>query len=86
VIMLGDCVSLRILLVTLCGCRHLDGLVQRGLSSGGMCLSSTPIVVIVRCFLTFSRWRAKRYSSRLLVACGSPSCVGCAAPDCGLDV
>ena len=34
-------------------------------------------------FLTFPRRRAKRYSSGLLIACGSPSCVGCAAPDCG---
>ena len=37
-------------------------------------------------FLTFSRWRAKRYSSGLLVACGSSCCVGCATPDCGLGV
>jgi hypothetical protein len=35
-------------------------------------------------FLTFSRWRAKMYYSRLLVACGSSSYVGCAAPNCGL--
>jgi hypothetical protein len=31
---LGDCVSPRISLVSLSGCRHLDGLVQRGSSSG----------------------------------------------------
>jgi hypothetical protein len=37
-------------------------------------------------FLTFPRWRAKRYSSGLLMACGSSSCVDYAAPDCGLDV
>jgi hypothetical protein len=37
-------------------------------------------------FLTFPRWRVKRYSSVLLVARGSSSCVGCAAPDCGLGV
>jgi hypothetical protein len=44
---LGDCVLLRDSLVTLGGCRHLDGLVQRGSSSGGWCLSLAPIVVIV---------------------------------------
>jgi hypothetical protein len=32
---LGDRVSLRDSLVTLGGCRHLDGLKQRGSSSGG---------------------------------------------------
>ena len=37
-------------------------------------------------FLTFSRRRAKRYSSGLLVACRSSSCVGCATPDCGLGM
>ena len=37
-------------------------------------------------FLTFTQWRAKRYSSGLLVACGCPSCVGCAAPNYGLSV
>ena len=37
-------------------------------------------------FLTFSQRRAKRYSSGLLVACGSSSCVGFAAPDYGLGV
>ena len=45
---LGVRVSLRILLVTLGGCRHLDGLVQRGSLSGGRCLSLALIVVIVR--------------------------------------
>jgi hypothetical protein len=34
--------------VTLGGCRHLDGLEQRGSSSEGRCLSPAPIVVIVR--------------------------------------
>jgi hypothetical protein len=37
-------------------------------------------------FLTFPQWRAKRYYSGLLVAYGSLSCVGCAAPDYGLGV
>ena len=45
---LGVRVLLRDLLVTLDGCRHLDDLEQRGSSSGGWCLSPTPIVVIVR--------------------------------------
>ena len=35
-------------LVTLGGCRHLDGLEQRGSSSRGRCLSPALIVVIVR--------------------------------------
>jgi hypothetical protein len=35
------------------GCRHLDGLVQRGSSSGGWCLSPAPIMVIVRGFGSF---------------------------------
>jgi hypothetical protein len=45
---LGVGVLLRDSLVTLGGCRHLDGLVQRGSSSGGRCLSPVLIVVIVR--------------------------------------
>jgi hypothetical protein len=46
---LGDyCISLRISLVTLGGCRHLNGLVQQGSSSRGRWLSPTPIMVIVR--------------------------------------
>jgi hypothetical protein len=36
---LGDCVSLWDSLITLGGCRHLDGLVQRGSLSGGRWLS-----------------------------------------------
>jgi hypothetical protein len=45
---LGDCVSLWDSLVTLGGCHHLDGLVQRGSSSGGWCLSPALIMVIVK--------------------------------------
>jgi hypothetical protein len=45
---LGDCVSLWGSLVTLGGCHHLNGLEQRGSSSGGRCLSPALIVVIVR--------------------------------------
>jgi hypothetical protein len=45
---LGDCVSLWDSLVIRGGCHHLDGLVQRGSSSGGRCLFPASIVVIVR--------------------------------------
>jgi hypothetical protein len=45
---LGVRVSLRYSLVTLSGCRHLDGLEKRGSSSRGRCLSLAPIIVIVR--------------------------------------
>jgi hypothetical protein len=83
---LGDCVSLWDSFVTLDGCRHLDGLVQRGSSSGGRCLSLAPIVEIVRSSWPFSGGELKG----TLVDCSwlvwSSSCVGCAAPDCGLGV
>ena len=58
---------LQIWLITLGGCCHLDGLEQRGSSSGGWWFSPAPIVVIVR-VLDLSRRRAKRYSSELLMA------------------
>jgi hypothetical protein len=45
---LGVCVPLWDSLVTLGVCRHLEGLEQRGSSSGGWWLSPAPIVVIVR--------------------------------------
>ena len=45
---LGIRVSLWDSLVTLGGCHHLDDLEQRGSSSGGRCLSSAPIMLIVR--------------------------------------
>ena len=45
---LGVRVSLRDSPITLGGCRHLDGLEQRGSSNGGRCLSLAPIIVIVR--------------------------------------
>ena len=43
-----EALGVRVSLVTLGGCRHLDGLVQRESLSGGWCLSPAPIVVIVR--------------------------------------
>jgi hypothetical protein len=83
---LGDCVSLRISLVSFDGCCHLDGLVQRGSSSGGRWSSPAPIMVIVRGSWPFSGGELKG----TLVDCSwlvwSPSYVGCAAPDCGLCV
>jgi hypothetical protein len=50
---LGVRVSLQDSHVTLGGCHHLDGLVQRGSLSEGRFLSPTPIVVIVRGSLPF---------------------------------
>ena len=54
---LGVRVSLWDSLVTLGGCHHLDGLEQRGSSSGGSDRRDC------EGFLTFPRQRAKRYSS-----------------------
>ena len=83
---LGVCVSLRISLVTLGGCRHLDGLEQRGSLSGGWWLSPAPIVVIVRGSWPFPGGEPKG----TLVDCSwlvwSSSCVGCAAPYWGFGV
>ena len=76
----------RISLVTLCGCRHLDGLKERGSSSGGWWLSPAPIVVIVRSFWPFPGGETKG----TLVNCSwlvwFSSCIGCAAPYWGFDV
>ena len=83
---LGVRVLLRVLLVTLGDCHHLDGLVQRGSSSRGKCLSSAPIVVIVRGSWHFPDGEPKG----TLVDCSwlvwSSSYVGCAAPYQGFDV
>jgi hypothetical protein len=83
---LGVRVSLRDSLVTLGGCHHLDGLEQRGLSSGGWWLSPAPIVVIVRGSWPFLGGEPKG----TLVNCSrlvwSSSCVGCAAPYWGFGV
>jgi hypothetical protein len=83
---LGDCVSLRILLVSLGGYCHLDGLVQRGSSSRGRCLSLAPIVVIVRNSWPFPDGDQKG----TLVDCSwlvwSSSCVDCVTSDCELGV
>jgi hypothetical protein len=92
---LDNCVSLRDSLVSLGGCHHLDNLVQRGLSSEGRWLSLAPIVVIVRGSWPISDEEPKGtlvvcswlvWSSSLFWGMWSSSCVGCAAPDYGLDV
>jgi hypothetical protein len=83
---LDDCVSLRDSLVSLGGCHHLDGLVQRGSSSGGRWLSPARIVVIIRGSWPFPSGEPKG----ILVDCSwlmwSSSCVGCAAPYWGFGV
>jgi hypothetical protein len=83
---LGNCVLLRVWLVILGGCCHLDGLEQRGSSSGGRWLSPAPIVVIVRGSWPFPGEEPKG----TLVDCSwlvwSPSCVGCATLGCGFGV
>jgi hypothetical protein len=83
---LDDCVSLRVSLVTIGGCRHLDGLVQRGSSSRGRWLSLAPIVVIVRGSWPFPGGELKCTLMDCSWLLWSPSCVGCVAPDCRLGV
>jgi hypothetical protein len=77
---LGDCVTLWDSLVSLGGCRHLDGLVQRGLSSGCWWLSPALIVVIMMGYWPFPG----REPKGILVDCSwlvwSSSYIGCAAP------
>ena len=80
---LGDCVSLRISLVTLGGCRRLDG---RGSSCGGRCLSPAPIVVIVRGSWPFPDRGPKGTLVNWSWLVWSSSCVGCAAPYWGFGV
>jgi hypothetical protein len=77
---LSDCVSLRVWLVTLGGCRHLDGLVQWGSWSGGRCLSLAPIVVIVRGSWPFPGGEPKGTLVDYSWLVWSSSCIGCAAP------
>ena len=72
--------------VILGDCHLLDGLVRRGSLSGGRCLSPGPIGGLWGVLEPSPREFAKGISSGLLVACGSLSCVGCAAPDSGLGV
>jgi hypothetical protein len=83
---LGDCVLLWVLLVTLGGCYYLDGLVQRGSSSGGRCLSLAPIVVIVWGSWPFPGREPKGTLVDYSWLVWSSSYVGYAAPDCGLGV
>ena len=54
-------------LITLGGCRHLDGL-ERIIERRVVIVSSSDRSDCEG-FLTFPRWRAKRYYSGLLVAC-----------------
>ena len=83
---LGVRVSLWDSLITLCGCRHVDGLEQQGSSSGGGWLSPAPIVVIVRDSWPFPGEEPKD----TLVDCSwlvwSLSYVGCTAPYWGFGV
>ena len=83
---LGDCVSLRVWLVTLGGCRHLDGLEQRGSSSEGWWLSPALIVVIVRGYWPFSGGEPKGTLLDCSWLVWSLSYVGCVAPYRGFDV
>jgi hypothetical protein len=79
-------VSLWDSLVTLGGYRHLDGLEQRGSSSGGRWLSPAPIMMIVRGSWPFPGGEPKG----TLVDCSwlvwSSSCVGYAAPYWGFGM
>ena len=83
---LGVRVSLRDLLVTLGGCRHLDSLEQQGLLSGDWWLSLALIMVIVMGSWPFPGGEPKG----TLVDCSwlvwFSSCVGCAAPYWGFGV
>ena len=83
---LGVLVLLWDSLITLGGCCHLEGLEQRGSSSGGWWLSPAPIVVIVRGSWPFPSVEPKG----TLVNCSwlvwSSSCVSCAAPYWGFGM
>jgi hypothetical protein len=81
---LGDCVSLWDSLVAFGGCRHLDGLVQRGSSNEERWLSPALIVVIVRGSWPFPGGEPKGTLVDYSWLVWSSSCVGCAAPGCGL--
>jgi hypothetical protein len=83
---LGVRVSLRVWLVTLGGYRHLDGLVQRGSSSGGWWLSLVPITVIMMGSWPFPDGESKDTLVDCLWLVWSLSCVGCTAPYWGFDV
>jgi hypothetical protein len=83
---LGVRVLLRVWLVTLGGCRHLDDLVQRGSSSGGWWLSLVPITVIIRGSWPFPGGEPKGTLLDCLWLVWSSSCVGCTAPYWGFGV
>jgi hypothetical protein len=83
---LRDYESLRDSFVSLGGFRHLDGLVQRGSSSEGRCLSPALIMMIMRGSWPFPGREPKGTLVNCLWLVWSSSCVGCAAPGCGLGV
>ena len=73
-------------LVTLGGCHHLDGLEQRGSSSGEWWLSLALITVIVRGSWPFPDEEPKGTLVNCLWLVWSSSYVGCAAPYWGFGV
>ena len=83
---LGIRVALWISLVSLDGCRHLDGLVKRELLSGGRWLSSALIVLIVRGSWPFPGGELKGTLENCSWLVWSSSYVGCAAPYWGFGV
>ena len=79
-------VSLHDSLVTLGSCRHLDGLEQRGSSSGGWWLSPAPIMVIVRGSWPFPGGETKGTLVNWSWLVWSSSCVACATPYWGFGM
>jgi hypothetical protein len=77
---LGIRVSLQDSLVTLGGCRLLDGLEQWGSSSRGRCLSPASVVVIVRGSWPFPGGERKYTQVDCSWFVWSSSYVGCVAP------
>ena len=76
---LRDCVLLWFLLLLLEFCWLLDGLEHWGSLSREWCLFSRSDQWIVWGFEPTSWEITKGITSRLLIACGSPSCIGCTA-------
>ena len=82
----GIYVSLWHSLVTLGGCRHLDGLEQRWSLSGGWWLSLALIVVIVRGSWPFASGEPKGTLMDCSWLVWSSSCIGCVAPYWGFGM